>query len=68
MNSFEKFQEMFGGSFSLNKMVGDKIFLAMSNLYFFNLYRGIQVDFSITFHPVFVLDFADVFPIRTATA
>lgn len=45
-------------------MMGDKIFLAMSNLHFFNLSRGIHVDFIAAFHLVPFPNFKDVFPIR----
>jgi len=47
-------------------MMGDKIFLAMSNLYFFNLSTRIHVDFIATFHLVSFLDFKDAFLIRAA--
>jgi hypothetical protein len=33
----------------------------MSNLYFFNLFKGMYVDFSATFHIVLVLEFTYVF-------
>ena len=49
---------------SLIKIIGDKLFLAMSNFYFFNLSRGIQADFNESFPDGQVLDFADVFPVR----
>lgn len=47
-------------------MMGDKIFLTMSNLYFFNLSIRIHVDFIATFHSVSFLDFKDVFLIKAA--
>jgi hypothetical protein len=40
-DSFREFQDFFGGSATLIKIVGDKKFLVMSNLYFFNISRGI---------------------------
>jgi hypothetical protein len=49
-------------------MVGDKIFLAMSNLYFFNQSRGIHVDFNVAFHLVSVLDFTNMFLVRVVVA
>lgn len=49
----------------MSKAVRDKIFLAMSNLYFF---KGMQMDFSVDFHPILVHDFEDVFPIRVVIA
>jgi hypothetical protein len=52
----------------LSEVVGDKIFLAMSNLYFFNSYRGMQMDFSATFHPIPMLDLENVFPVKAAVA
>jgi hypothetical protein len=53
---------------SLTKTIGGKLFLAMSNLYFFNLSRGIQVDFNESFPDDQVLDFADVFLVIFASA
>jgi hypothetical protein len=46
----------------------DKIFLAISNLYFFNLLRGIYIELSVAFHLVYIPDFADVFPVRIVAA
>jgi hypothetical protein len=40
-NFSEEFQEMFKGPITLTKTLGDKTFLAMFNLYFFNLSKGI---------------------------
>jgi len=61
-------KDFFRGSAALDEVVGDKIFLAMSNLYFFNRSRGMQVDFSAAFHPFTVPDFDDVFPARASAA
>jgi len=61
-------QECFRRSVALTKTAGDKIFLVISNLYFFNLLRRVQVDFSATFHHVTVLDFAEAFPVRAVVA
>jgi hypothetical protein len=47
-------------------MMGDKIFLVMSNLYFFNLSTRIHMDFIAAFHLVSFFDFKDVFLIRAA--
>jgi len=67
-DSLEEFHKVFKGSIVLTKMMWDNIFLAMSYLYLFILSRGIQVDFSISFHPVLVLDFTDVFQVKATTA
>lgn len=67
-NTSEEFHEKFRGFATLTEMVGDKIFLFMSNLYFFNLSRGIQKDFSVVFHLVPMPDFIDVFPIKVVVA
>jgi hypothetical protein len=40
-NSIGQFQVLFEGFAALSKTFGDKIFLAMSNLYFFNQLRGV---------------------------
>lgn len=53
---------------SLTKTIGGKLFLAMSNLYFFNLSRGIQVDFNESFPDDQVSDFANVFLVIFASA
>jgi hypothetical protein len=65
-NTYEEFHEKFRGFTALTEMVGDKIFLAMSNLYFFNLLKGIHEDFSVVFHLVLMSDFVDVFPIKVS--
>jgi hypothetical protein len=67
-SSAKEFQEVFRGSVSLSKTVGDKIFLAMSNLYFFNCSKGMQMDFSAAFHPILVHDFEDMFVVRVVIA
>jgi len=43
-----------------------KIFLVMFNMYFFYLLMGMQVNFRLAFHPIPILDFADMFPIKAA--
>lgn len=35
---------------------------------FFNQSRGMQMDFSVTFHPIMLPDFADVFLVRVVLA
>jgi hypothetical protein len=65
MNSFEEFYKFFGGSTTLSWIVRDKIFLVISNLYFFNMFRGMQVNFGAALHPI-LMPFIDVFPIRAA--
>jgi acyl-CoA thioesterase len=57
-------KNFFRGLIALTETVKDKIFLTMSNLYFFNLLRGIQVNFKATFHLALVLDFADMLLVR----
>jgi len=42
----------------------DKIFVTVSNLYFFNLLRGIQVNFSAAFHLALVPNFKDMLLVR----
>jgi len=49
---------------SLTETIGDKVFLVMSNLYFFNLSRGIQVDFNKSFLDNQVSNFANDFLVR----
>jgi hypothetical protein len=39
-NSPEEFQKLVGGSAALFEMVGEKIFLTISNIYFFNQSKG----------------------------
>ncbi|KAJ6916613.1 hypothetical protein NC652_019126 [Populus alba x Populus x berolinensis] len=41
--------------------------MSISNLYFFNLSRGKQVDFNESFPNGQVPDFEDIFPTRTAS-
>ncbi|KAJ6990260.1 hypothetical protein NC653_018722 [Populus alba x Populus x berolinensis] len=53
---------------SLTKTLGDMLFLAMSNLDFFHLSRGIQVDFNESFPNGQVLDFDDVFLVKVVSA
>jgi hypothetical protein len=67
-NSSQAFWFEYGESVSLTKTINDKLFLAISNLCFSNLPRGMQVDFSKSFSNDQVLDFVDVFPIRIASA
>ena len=58
---------VFRGSIVLSKVAVDKIFLTMSNMYFYNRFREMHVDFRVAFHLIPVLDFDDVFPVRDAT-
>jgi hypothetical protein len=67
-NYSQAFYSEYEESMSLTKTIGDKLFLTMSNLYFFNLSRGIQVDFSESFLDGQVLYFIDVFLIRVVLA
>jgi hypothetical protein len=59
---------MFEGSATLIEMMGNEIFLAMFNLYFFNLLKGMEMDFSVTFHLVPMPNFVVVFLARATTA
>jgi hypothetical protein len=43
-NSLEEFNDFFEGFTTLTEIVKDKIFIAMSNMYFFNQSKGMQVD------------------------
>jgi len=67
-NSSQEFYTEYGESVFLTDTIRDKLFLSMSNLYFLNLYRGMQVDFNESFHIGQILDFKDVFPARVAAA
>ena len=49
-------------------MVWDKIFIVMSNLYFFNQSKWMQMGFNVAFYSVLILDFTGMFPVRAATA
>lgn len=66
-NSSYAFWFKYGESISLMEKIGDKLFLAMSNLYFFNLSKWIQVDFIESFPDGQILNFANVFPIKAAS-
>jgi hypothetical protein len=62
-NSSQAFLSEYGEFVYLTETIGDKLLLIMLNLYFFNLFRGIQVNFSKSFLDGQVLDFTDVFPV-----
>jgi len=62
------FQKVFKGFATLIETVGDKIFLAISNLYFSKQSRRMYVDFSTTFHPVLVPNFVDVLLVKVVVA
>jgi hypothetical protein len=62
-NSSQAFWFEYGEFVYLTETIGDKLLLVMLNLYFFNLFRGIQVNFSKSFLDGQVLDFIDVFPV-----
>ena len=55
-------------SISLIETIGEKLFLSKSNLYFFILSKGMQVEFSESFHNGQVPDFEDVFLVRAMMA
>lgn len=55
----QAFLTEYGESASLTETIGDKVFLIMSNLYFFNLSRWIQVDFNKSFLDSQVSNFAN---------
>jgi hypothetical protein len=61
-------KNVFKGLIALTEIMKDKIFLTLSNLYFFNLLRGIQVNFSAAFHLALVPDFADILLVRVVAA
>jgi hypothetical protein len=67
-DSRKKFQEIFKGLAALIETMRDKIFPAISNLYFFDLLRGIQVDFNVTFYPFLNHDFTYVFSLKVISA
>jgi hypothetical protein len=52
----------------LIEIVIDKIFLTISNMYFFSLSREMHVDFSAAFYLVPALDFTNIFPARASVA
>jgi hypothetical protein len=68
MNNLKDFSQAFWTKYresrSLTETVGDKVFLVMSNLYFFNLSRGMQVDFNKSFLDNQVSNFANDFLVR----
>jgi hypothetical protein len=57
----------YGEFVSLKKTIGDKLFISMSNMYLFNLYKGMHMNFSESF-PDEVPNFEDVFSIRALVA
>jgi hypothetical protein len=63
-DSSQAFWTEYRESTSLTETIGDKVFLVMSNLYFFNLSRGIQVDFNKSFLDNQVSNFANDFLVR----
>jgi hypothetical protein len=63
-DSSQAFWTEYRESTSLTETIGDKVFLIMSNLYFFNLSRGIQVDFNKSFLDNQVSNFANDFLVR----
>jgi hypothetical protein len=65
--SLQKFYAKSRESVFLIETIGDRLFMSISNLYFFNFSRGKQVDFSESPNGQ-VPDFEDVFPIRIASA
>ena len=63
-DSSQAFWTEYRESTSLTETIGDKVFLVMSNLYFFNLSREIQVDFNKSFLDNQVSNFANDFLVR----
>ena len=63
-DSSQAFWTEYRESTSLTETIGDKVFLIMSNLYFFNLSRGMQVDFNKSFLDNQVSNFANDFLVR----
>ncbi|KAG6750278.1 hypothetical protein POTOM_047382 [Populus tomentosa] len=58
----------YGEFVSLKKTIGDKLFISMSNMYLFNLYKGMHMNFNESFPDGQVLDFKNVFSIRALAA
>ena len=63
-DSSQAFWTEYRESTSLTETIGDKVFLIMSNLYFFNLSRGMQVDFNKSFLDNQVSNFANDFLVK----
>ena len=63
-DSSQAFWTEYRESTSLTETIGDKVFLVMSNLYFFNLSRGMQVDFNKSFLDNQVSNFANDFLVK----
>jgi len=63
-NSSQEFYTKYGEFVSLTETIGDKLFWSIFNLYFFNLFKGMQVDFSESFFNSQVLNFENVFLVR----
>jgi hypothetical protein len=51
---------------ALNVSITDKVLASMANLHFYDMSRGTIVNLSIVFHPNFVLNFADIYPVQVA--
>jgi hypothetical protein len=66
--SLQEFYAKSRESVFLIETIGDRLFMSISNLYFFNFSRGKQVDFGESFPNGQVPDFEYVFPIRIASA
>jgi hypothetical protein len=67
-NSSQAFWSEYGEFVYLTETIGDRLLLVMLNLYFFNLFREIQVNFSESFLDDQVLDFTNVFPVGVVSA
>lgn len=52
----------------MTEIVRDKIFLTISNMYFFSLSREMHVDFSAAFYLVLTLDITNIFLAKASVA
>jgi hypothetical protein len=56
-----EFLRIFNGTCALKKVTKCKWVEVISNLYFFNLSKGVVVEFFNTFHPDTLPDFGEIF-------
>jgi hypothetical protein len=56
-----EFLRFFNGTYALKKVTKCKWVEVISNLYFFNLSKGVVVEFFKTFHPDTLPDFGEIF-------
>ena len=63
-NSSQEFYTKYGEFVSLIETIGDKLFWSIFNLYFFNHFKGMQMDFSESFSNSQVYNFENDFLVR----